>query len=148
MNTATPQGAPSTPPPNPDLAINEVVVKESPRDISIAAMTERMEANRSQELQDAIEADPGLAANQARIDNQIEAANKAAVEAGELPAGDPDGAASVQPMHQPPAKPQPAPLPSNLEGDPLSEFIVMQDGRPMFSTKVNGQLRLIPLEDA
>lgn len=158
MNTATQQGAsrdyvtnaPSTPPPNPDLAINEVVVRESPRDISIAAMTERMEANRTQELQEAIEADPGLAANQARIDNQIEAANKEAIESGELqpPVEDPDGAASIQPMHTPPAEPKPDALPADMAADPLSEYIVMQDGKPMFSTKVNGQLRLIPLEDA
>jgi hypothetical protein len=149
-NTATQQGAPSKQPPNPDLAINEVVVKESPRDVSIAAMSERMEAARVQEVQESIEADPGLAANQARIESQIEAANKEAIESGELqpPAEDPDGAASVQPMHQPPAEPKPDALPADLAADPLSEYIVMQDGKPMFSTKVNGQLRLIPLEDA
>jgi len=153
MNTATQQGAQSpqiakpTTPPNPDLAINEVVVKESPRYISIAAMSERMEANRIQEIQESIEADPDLAANQPRIDNQIKAANQEAIDAGLLPA-DPDGAASRQPMHTPPAKPQPAPLPADVAADPLSEYIVMQDGKPMFSTKVNGQLRLIPLEDA
>ena len=153
MNTATQQGAQSplvakpTTPPNPDLAINEVIVKESPRDISIAAMSERMEANRIQEIQEAIEADPDLAANQARIDAQIQAANQEAIDAGRLPA-DPDGAASVQPMHTPPAEPKPAPLPANLATDPLSEYIVMQDGEAMFSTKVNGQLRLIPLADA
>lgn len=156
MNTATQQGAdrdyvtnkPSTPPQNPDLAINEVVVKESPRDISITAMTERMEAARVQEVAESIEADPGMAANQARIDAQIQAANQEAIEAGLLAAPDPDGAASVQPLHTPPAEPKPAPLPADVAADPLSEYIVMQDGKPMFSTKVNGQLRLIPLEDA
>jgi hypothetical protein len=153
MNTATQQGAQSplvakpTQQPNPDLAINEVIVKESPRDISIAAMSERMEANRIEEIQESIEADPGLAANQARIDNQIKAANQEAIEAGLLPAPDPDGAASRQPMHTP-TEPKPAPLPADVAADPLSEYIVMQDGKPMFSTKVNGQLRLIPLEDA
>jgi hypothetical protein len=154
MNTATQQGAQSplvakpTTPPNPDVAINEVIVKESPRDISIAAMSERMEANRIEEIQESIEADPGLAANQARIDNQIKAANQEAIDAGLLAAPDPDGAASIQPMHTPPTEPKPAPLPADVAADPLSEYIVMQDGKPMFSTKVNGQLRLIPLEDA
>ncbi len=154
MNTATPSGAQSplvakpTLPPNPDLAINEVIVKESPRDISITAMTERMEASRIQEIQEAIEADPDLAANQARIDAQIKAANQEAIDAGLLPAEDPDGAASREPMHTPPAEPKPDALPADVAADPLSEYIVMQDGEPMFSTKVNGQLRLIPLEDA
>ena len=154
MNTATQPGAQSplvakpTQPPNPDVAINEVIDKESPRDISIAAMSERMEANRIVEIQESIEADPGLAANQARIDAQIKAANQEAIAAGLLPAGDPDGAASIQPMHTPPTEPQPAPLPADVAADPLSEYIIMQDGKPMFSTKVNGQLRLIPLEDA
>ena len=156
MNTATQQGAdrdyvtnaPTNKPANPDLAINEVIVKESPRNISIAAMSERMEAARVQEVAESIEADPGMAANQARIDAQIQAANQEAIEAGLLAAPDPDGAASVQPLHTPPAEPKPAPLPADVAADPLSEYIVMQDGKPMFSTKVNGQLRLIPLEDA
>lgn len=159
MNTATQQGAPrdyvtnvpSNKPPNPDLAINEVIVQESPRDISIAAMAERQEAARVSELNEAIAADPGLAASQAQIENQIDAANAAAIAAGELepPVKETtDGAASVQPMHAPPAAPKPDPLPAELVTDPLSEYIVMQGGKPMFSTKVNGQLQLIPLEDA
>jgi len=151
MNQATQQGAQSPQPPNPDLAINEVVVKPSPRDISIAAMAERQETARVTELNEAIAADPGLAANQAQIDNQIKAANKAAIESGELapPVEElSDGAASVEPMHEPPPAPKPDALPAELAADPLSEYIVMQDGVAMFSTKVNGQVRLIPLEDA
>ena len=144
MNTATQPGA------DPDVQINEVVVTENPRQVSIDAMTKRMEDARDAELADALAADPGLAHNQAKIENEIAVANAAAIAAGELAAPDPndlDGAASRTPMHLP--QPQTTePLPAELAGDPLSEYIVMDQGQPMFQAKVNGQIQLIPLADA
>ena len=143
MNTATQPGA------DPDVKIDEVVATPSKREIAIEAMSDRVEAERTRELAEAIEADPGLAINQAAIDNQIRAANAAAIEAGELPPPeqDLDGAASRQPMH-PEVEQKPVPLPADLAGDPLAEYVVMEQGKPMFRAKVNGEVRLIPLEDA
>lgn len=125
---------------DPDVEVGEVE-KVNPRQAAIDAMTARMEEARERELDEAIQADPGLAANQARIDQQIAAANLAAQESGELqPPPEADGAASREPMHPPQQDSQ--------ESDPLAEFIVVQDGQPMFQTKVNGQMRLIPLAEA
>jgi len=142
-NTATPQGAA-----DPDVKIGEVVVKPNPRQVAIDAMTARMETARTDELNDAIAADPGLAANQHSIDSEIAAANAAAVAAGTLaPPELEDGTASVQPIHAP-AEPAADPLPASIAADPLSEFIVMDNGKPMFQAKVNGETKLIPLDQA
>jgi hypothetical protein len=151
MNTATQQGAASVQPTNPDLADNEVAVKENPRQVAIDAMAERQEQARLDELNEAIAADPGLAASQAAIEKQIDEANATAREAGELPPledEDLDGAASREPMHEPEPESQSEPLPDNLQSDPLAEYIVMDQGQPMFQAKVNGQQKLIPLEQA
>ena len=143
MNTATRPGA------DPDVQINEVVVEPSPRDIQIEAMTERAHAARQTELDDALSEDPGLAHNQAAIEREIDQSNAAAVAAGTLAPGvdpDLDGAASRTPMHSP--APPVTTLPAELAGDPLSEYIVMDKDQPMFQTKVNGEIRLIPLAEA
>jgi hypothetical protein len=142
MNTATQTGA------DPDVQDGEVVVNENPRLAAIDAMTARMENARTSELQEALEADPGLAQNQAQINDQIDAANAEAIANGTLqppPSEDLDGAASRTPIE---STPEPQALPGNLAEDPLAEYIVMQDGQPMFQTKVNGQDRMIPLAEA
>jgi len=148
MNTATQTGAASVQPTNPDLKDDEVAVKPNPRQEAIDAMADRQEKARREELDDAIAADPGLAANQESIDRQIQEANASARAAGELPPLEDDGAASVEPMHEPAPALQPEPLPDNLKGDPLAEYVVMEQGQPMFQVKVNGQEMLIPFDKA
>ena len=152
-DTATQKGAAPTKQPvlNPDVdPAEEIEIQLSPRDIALAAMADRQEESRREEIDEAIAGDPDLAAQQARIDGDIRQAN---AEAGithedEVPAFGPnDGAASVQPM--PTAQPAPHPnLPGNLQDDPLADFIEMHDGQAMVKAKVNGQERLIPLADA
>lgn len=126
---------------DPDVKDGEVVVQENPRQAAIDAMTERMESSRQTELDEAIAADPGLAQQQADMDAAIEAENDAARADGTLPPArmDADGALTREPMHEPAAA---APK------DPLSEFVVMKDGEQMFQVKVNGQTKLIPLDQA
>ena len=120
MNTATQPGA------DPDVQINEISVQPSPRDVQIEAMTERAQAHRQDELNQALEEDPGLAHNQRAIEREIDQANADAVAAGTLAPGvdqDLDGAASRTPMHQDP-QPRANVLPADLAGDPLAEYIV------------------------
>jgi hypothetical protein len=57
-----------------------------------------------------------------------------------------DGAAERAPMHEPP--PAAPGLPEHLADDPLAEYIVMHEGRPMFKAKIEGQDMLIPLDRA
>ena len=63
------------------------------------------------------------------------------------PAAEVDGAAAVQPMVAAP-KARPAERISTKGEDPLGDFVVRVDGKPMFKTVVDGQERLIPLEKA
>jgi hypothetical protein len=132
---------------NPDTKPGEVVVKENPRQVAIDAMTERMEKARVDELNEAIAEDPGLAETQARIDGAIQQSNAEARAAGTLPP-DADGAASRVPMYTPALAPEVAPLTPELAADPLAEYIVMDNGVPMFAAKVNGVIQHIPLEQA
>ena len=134
---------------DPDVKIGEVVVKPNPRQVAIDAMTERMESARQSDMDEAVAADPGLAHSQNAINREIAESNAAAVADGQLPPPElDDGAASRQPMHPAPGTPAADPLPANIAADPLSEFVVMQDGKPMFRAKVNGEDRLIPLDQA
>ena len=48
-------------------------------------------------------------------------------------------------MHEPEPHPD---LPSDLQDDPLADFIVMHEGAPMVKLKVNGQEGLLTLDDA
>ncbi len=144
MNQATPQGAL-----DPDVKIGEVVVKENPRQIAIDAMSERVESERRREIDEAVAADPGLAANQHQIEREIAAANAEAVADGLLPPPVlEDGTASVEPMHPDDPAPLVDPLPAAITADPLSEFVVMDGNKPMFKAKVNGEDKLIPLDQA
>lgn len=147
MNTATQVGAVS----DPDLSAAEVEVRPNPRNVAIDAMTARMEKAREDELADAMNEDPGLADTQQRINSDMEASNLRAEKEGLL-VRDPNaqiepGLASQEPMHQPAAV-VPDKIPEDLQNDPLAEYIVMENGQPMFSTKVDGQTTLIPLDQA
>jgi hypothetical protein len=150
MNTATQQGAASSQPANPDLDDNEVAAKRNPRDELLEQLGQQQEEMRSQELQNALEADPGMAANHAGIEGEMQDRNEAAIAAGRLPVPEEnmDGAASVEPMHEPEPEPESEPLPDHLQNDPLAEYITMEQGQPMFQAKVNGQQQLIPLDQA
>ena len=59
-----------------------------------------------------------------------------------------DGAASVQPVDAADKKAREAVRISHKGEDPLGEFVVRVDGKPMFKTLVDGQEKLIPLEAA
>lgn len=158
-DTATqPGAAPSQQPPviDPDVDTSEeVVVQPNPRNAALEAMADRQEADRNREIAEAVEGDPGLKDQQDRIDGAIKHANAEAgiVHEEEIPTFGPngsqvDGAAAVQPMH-PEQTPAPrADLPSNLQDDPLADFIVMNGAVPMVKAKVNGEDRLVPLADA
>lgn len=143
MNTATQQGAVSN-------ANVKIEVRPTPRDVAIEAMTKRMEDARVDELQEAVESDPGLAATQNAINSQIEESNQQAEREGLLVRPDPylDGAASREAMHPPEDPPAAEEIPAELAGYPLAEYIVMENGQPMFQTKVDGQQQLIPLDQA
>jgi hypothetical protein len=153
-DTATQEGAARTEPQvDPDVKKDEIPTRPNPREAALEAMAERQEQERRRELDEALAADPDLAAAQARIDGQIAESN---AEAGIYHDDTPsyggnidqyDGAASRQAMNQPPERDRPD-LPSNLQDDPLADFIVMQNGSPMVKAKVNGEERFIPLADA
>lgn len=139
-DTATQQGAARNESPDPDVNPDEVVVHQNPRTVALEAMAERQESMRQEELDEALGTDAGLRHNQDAIESEMRESNAAA---GIVHA---EGA-SVQPMHEESPTPQPG-LPSNLQDDPLADFIEMQNGQPMVKAKVNGQDRLIPLTDA
>lgn len=152
-DTATQSGAaPSrTPTLDPDVDSSvEVELQANPRNAALEAMAERQESARLEEIQTAVDNDPGLAQTQAAINGEIAAANAEAGIVHEDPVpsyGSNDGAQSVQPMHRDvPATP--AALPANIADDPLADFIVMNGAVPMVKAKVNGEERLIPLSDA
>ena len=155
-DTATQEGAaPSEPQVDPDVKQDEIPTRPNPRAAALEAMAERQEQERRRELDEALAADPDLAAQQNRIDRAIADSN---AEAGivhpdeETPSyggniDQYDGAASRQPMNQSPERDRPD-LPQKLQDDPMADFIVMQNGAPMVKAKVNGEERLIPLADA
>jgi hypothetical protein len=147
-DTATQQGAARNEPPVPDPDVNpakEVEVRMTPRQAQMEALAERQEQARVDELNEAMAADPGLAAEQARINGAIVEANAEAGithEETQIEAGLQSQKTIAE---QPPASPD---LPGNLQDDPLADFIEMHNGAPMVKAKVNGQDRLIPLNDA
>lgn len=155
-DTATQEGAARTEPHvDPDVKDDEIPTRPNPRTAALEAMAERQEQERRRELDEALAADPDLAAAQNRIDKAIADSN---AEAGIVHADEEtpsyggnidqyDGAASRQAMNQEPERDRPD-LPSNLQDDPLADFIVMQNGAPMVKAKVNGEERFIPLADA
>ena len=149
-DTATQQGAArQEPPKDPDVKANEVAVQTNPRQAALDAMADRQEADRRKELDDALAADPGLRHQQDQIDQEIAQAN---AEAGirheeHTPTYGNDGAASRQALNNEPEPARPD-LPSNLQDDPMADFIVMNNGSPMVKAKVNGEDRPIPLADA
>ena len=71
MNTATQTGAASLQPADPDVNKDEVVAKVNPRQAAIDAMAERQEKARVDDLNVALAADPGLAADHAAIESEI-----------------------------------------------------------------------------
>lgn len=155
-DTATHQGAARQEPArvtiDPDVDTSkEIVVNPNPRNAQLEAMAERQEAARIAEIQESVSNDPGMKEIQDGIQNDIIASNAEAgiVHDEAVPAyGNNDGAASRTPIHEP-ASPAPhADLPSNLQDDPLADFIVMDGAVPMVKAKVNGSDRLIPLADA
>ena len=151
MNTATQTGA------NPDVKEGEVSVNTtmSPRDVALAAMEDRTDEAHAAQIYEDTEGDPGAKLIHDTIVDQQEANREAAVKAGIIPPLD-DGAMTREPMHpeqkMPPAalpeKKVPELLPVELQEDPLAEYVVMDEGKPMFALKVNGKNLLMPLDEA
>lgn len=151
--TATQPGAAAPAAASSDVKTDEVVVEtRSPRDIALEAMAARQEENHAKDIAEGLANDPGAAQIQQGIE-QAQADNRAAAEAEgvldpvELESDPNDGAASLQPLNDPTPEVR-KDLPENLQQDPLAEFIVMDNEKPMFVTKVNGENMLIPLDDA
>ena len=152
-DTATQQGAAPSQQPviDPDVDTSqEIEIQMSPRDKALAAMAERQEELHTEELQEALDADPGLAHQQRQLEQEIEDSNAQAREDGLLPELQPpanaDGAASREPMHEP--EPTQQALPAELAGDPLADFIEMHNGVPYVPQVVNGEKRLLTLDAA
>lgn len=120
-----------------------------PRTAAVDDISARFEEQRVKDLNEAIATDPGLAANQKEMDDALVAENASLVEQGLLDNPDQaaakvaqvldDGAASREDMHHPEVVTKPA-LPKELQDDPLAEYIDMVDGRPMFRSKVDGEI--------
>ncbi len=149
-DTATHQGAAHKGPPkvtiDPDVDTSkEIVINPNPRTAQLEAMAERQEQARIDEIAEAVSNDPGMKDLQDGMNREIAESNAAA---GIVHADPNDGAASITPIHEPVSPAPHANLPSNLQDDPLADFIVMDGAVPMVKAKVNGTDRLIPLADA
>lgn len=138
------------------------------RDVDLENMSDRFEAKRRNDLNEAMAEDPGLKANQDAMDAAQIAANNAApgqenvaaaaakaatMNAAATAMGETqqakaptDGAAEVIPLHEP--APDPSAVPEELQNDPLKDYITMHEGQPHMLIKVNGQDRLLPLDRA
>lgn len=136
---------------------NEETVKLSPREEMMNSLSESFETHRSEELAEALAADPGLASIQAGLDKTPESSDNGASVDGAQPQDAPPvavpdtppaepGTASTVPMHEEPGKN--ADLPQALQDDALADFIRMDGGKPMVALKVNGQEKLVTLDKA
>jgi len=142
---------------NPDVKEGEVVVSmnKSPRDLALKEIEEKTAQMHEAQIKEAVEGDPGAKALQDRMQAAQEAATAKGIAEGKLPppeALDPDGAQYREALH--PDQPDPAVtvtepvLPAELKDDPLAEHIIMDEGKPMFALKVNGENVLMPLAEA
>jgi len=135
-----------------NLSPAEIVAKasqrKSARDEMLESLSDRQEEARRQYITEELKNDPGGAALQKDIEQQ-QADNRAAAEAeGLLEPLENDGAESVQPMHEQSEEPVREDLLKNLQDDPLKDYIIMHEDKPMFVTKVNGEQTLVPLDEA
>ncbi len=147
MNTTTRTGVASQQA-DPDVRNDEVPVEtRSPRDIQLEAMGERQEDHRRTNIDEGLADDPGAASIHNRLVEQQEENRAEAEAAGLLEPLENDGQQYVEPMHEP-APVVREDLPTNLQADPLADFIVMDGEAPMFLTKINGENMLIPLNEA
>ena len=117
-----------------------------PRTAALASIGENFEAHRAQEIQEAIENDPGIAFKQHEMQQALERENAqneqldtADDAAAKVEQTLDDGAQGRQPLHPPADTEKPA-LPEELQDDPLADYIDMVDGRPMFRMKVDGEI--------
>lgn len=102
----------------------------NPRDAILDSMDEKLDAQRHQEQKEYLE----------EVGEELGMAPPAPE-----PAPLADGAQAVQPMH-PPAEPvAPEPLPAELLGHEMADYIVMHNGEPHMKAKVHGVDKLIPM---
>lgn len=123
----------------------------NPRNDAIEDISEKFEKQRVIDLHEAMEADPGLKQNQEAIEAGMATANATALADGLLKTDDEaaavvaaqaeanDGAASRTPMHVPATEPEKPALPTELQDDPLANYIEIRDGKPMMKFKVDGE---------
>ena len=142
---------------NPDVKEGEVVVNmnKSPRDLALEQIETKTDQMHEAQIQEDIEGDPGAKTLHDRMQRAQEAATAKGIAEGKLPppeALEPDGAQYRETLH--PDQPDPtvpveeSALPAELKDDPLAEHIIMDEGQPMFTLKVNGQNVLMPLAEA
>ena len=145
---------------NPDVKEGEVAVSmgKSPRDIALEQIETKTDEMHMAQIKEDTEGDPGAKALHDRMQKAQEKATAKGIADGKLPVPevqeelDPDGALSRQAMHpelpDPSVPVEPAVLPTELKDDQLAEHIIMDEGQPMFTLKVNGQNVLMPLAEA
>lgn len=117
------------------------------REVLLADMDSRIEAQRAQENADFLK-DSGADPQRLMLARQMEAEANGEPTVADGAAADEleDGAQFVEPVRE--AAPKPAQRVSTKGEDPLSDFVVRVNGKPMFKTLVDGQEKLIPLEAA
>lgn len=98
---------------------DDTPVKLTPRDAMLAEMDARIDEQRTSEIQN----------------YQTELAEASGLEAPKEPVDEPEaGLASQEPAGE--------------ESDPLADYIVMVDNKPMLKNKIDGEEKLVPLQDA
>jgi len=120
------------------------------RDQLLARMDEQIEARRKQENEEFLrssDVDPAAWIMHQKMQAEAKTEEQPADEAETL---EQDGAEFVEPVAPAPvaAKPKPAERISQKGEDPLGQYIVRVDGKPMIKTIVYGQEKLVPLETA
>jgi hypothetical protein len=138
-----------------DAAAASTASKKPGRDPALAARDELMaradahiEAERAAEHQRFLasaDADPRAALLASEMDREARGLPTQADEQRGVAPETVDGAASVEPVA---TNRREAQRISNKGDDPLGEFVVRVEGKPMFKTIVHGKERLIPLERA
>lgn len=119
------------------------------RDALLADMDSRIEAQRAQENADFLK-DSGADPQRLMLARQMEreANGEPTIADGAQADETEDGAQFVEPVREAAPARREAQRISTKGDDPLSEFVIRVNGKPMFKTLVDGQEKLIPLETA
>jgi hypothetical protein len=142
---------------DPALAESTSSVKKGPqrdpklveRDTLLADMDAKIEAARAEENA-AFLRDSGADPQRLMLARQMEreANGEPTIADGAQADETEDGAQYVEPVRQAAPEKREAQRISNKGDDPLGEFVIRVNGKPMFKTLVDGQEKLIPLDTA